>query len=141
MTDGEVHGLRAFLYWLTRSVNPATTAADIRSEIDESLHAEAPALDALATAFYGRDIEYPSTPADLAALAVRAHPGHWMAWVMSADARTQHAPERESDLRRAFQLAPREPAVRAGLAALYADEPPPWAAPPPLPIDARARVR
>ena len=121
MTDGEVHGLRAFLYWSTRPDNPATTAADIRSEIDESLHAEAPALDALATAFYARDIEYPRTPADLAALAVRAHPGHWMAWVMSADARTQHAPERERDLRRAFQLAPREPAVRAGLAALHAE--------------------
>jgi len=121
MTDGEVHGLRAFLYWSTRPVNPATTAADIRSEIDESLQAEAPALDALATAFYGRDIEYQRTPADLAALAVRAHPGHWMAWVMSADARTQHAPERESDLRRAFQLAPREPAVRARLAVLLAE--------------------
>jgi len=122
MTDTEVHGLRAFLYWSMREGTSGITNEVIRTEIDESLRADRPGLEALAVAFYAEEVAYPRSHSDLAALAVRAHPDHWMAWLMSAEARSPDAPERMSDLRRALQLAPRAPWVLGELAEIEARE-------------------
>jgi len=122
MTDSEVHGLRAFLYWSMRDGTSGVSNEVVRAEIDESLRADRPGLEALAVGFYADEVAYPRSRSDLAALAVRAHPDQWMAWLMSADARSADAPERVSDLRRALQLAPRAPWVLGGLAEIEARE-------------------
>ena len=120
MTDSEVHGVRAYLYWSMRGANDEITEAAIRAELDEALHAELPALEALAVAFYGPDAASPARRNELAEQAKRTYPDRWMAWVMAADVQSGDLLASRADLFRGLRLAPDEPEILIRLAA--ADE-------------------
>lgn len=112
-TDPEVHATRAFLR--ATGVDADAHREDIRRDLDEAIQSASPPIDALATPFYMPALDYHLSRAELAKLAVAAHPEHWMAWLMAAAVAPPDSVEHDRALRRAMSLAPTEPEVLLGM--------------------------
>lgn len=111
LPSAEVHAIRVLL-WTAGTATEGDEAA-IRAEIEEGLK-EAPGHPVLLRELAGREGE---DPLPFARLSVRDRPGDPRAWTFLADSLPPDAlEEREAALRKAVELAPRNPTALAALA-------------------------
>jgi hypothetical protein len=122
LSDAEVHGVRALLYGTASDLRNPDKLAAARAEVDEALRAPTPSVDALAVARYVAELGYHLPPAELAARAVHADRGRWMAWLMMADAATSPDAASLGALIQAYELDPGNPEIVARLSLRKANE-------------------
>jgi hypothetical protein len=122
LSDTEVHGVRALLYATVSDREDQDTITSARGELDEALRASPPPIDALAVATYVPRLKYGIGRAELAARAVAADRGSWMAWMMTADAATTLDAASLGALIKAYELAPTNSEIGARLAIRKANE-------------------
>lgn len=117
LSDGEVHGLRALLYWAAVSPGNVRQEAGAHAEVAEALAQDPGTLDALAVDFYWLTaVKDEAARKDLAARATRAHPESWLAWLMLADVDHLKTPPAWEALMEALELAPDQPEVVSRIA-------------------------